>query len=179
MMWEQHCWRLYPRTNHHLIVRVCRLMVNARFQIDFIFTRAAATNQVLFDWMVTHINGAQSVARISALLQLMERNLILNSEIRERYAVTIIQHLRRDVQPLYRIFGYHPGGLDQEMWYRTLYRMTLGLTSDGLYHPNPTPIRRLSRTPRQFLLTYPEDYFFVCLSWACQGPRFPPFGYQD
>ena len=101
------------------------------------------------------------------------------SEIRERYAVTIIQHLRHDVQPLYRIFGYHPGGLDQEMWYRTLYRMTLGLTSDGLHHPNPTPIRRLSRTPRQFLLTYPEDYFFVCLSWACQGPRFPPFGYQD
>ena len=81
MMWEQHCWRLYPRTNHHLIVRVCRLIVNACFQIDFIFMRTAATNQVLFDRMVTLINGARSVARISALLQLMERNLILNSGV--------------------------------------------------------------------------------------------------
>ena len=120
MMWERRCWRQFFYYMHmgYLVVRVCRLIEDARFRVNFVFTRAASTNRVLFDRMVIHINRARSVARISALLELMERNLILNSEIRTRYAVTIIRQLRHDVQPLYRIFD--PAELDQEMWYRTV-----------------------------------------------------------
>ena len=142
MIWERRCWIFYRRFCYYmhvgyLVVRVCRLIEDARFRVNFVFTRAASTNRVLFDRMVIHINRARSMARISALLELMERNLILNSEIRTRYAVTIIRQLRRDVQPPYRIFD--PAGLDQEMWYRTVCRLTLGLTPDGLYHPDPIP----------------------------------------
>jgi hypothetical protein len=153
-MWEERCWGFYQPESHHKIPRACRLINDARFRINFVFTRALATNRVIFHQMVTNINRAQSTARISALLQLMERNLVLNSEIRARYAVAIIQHLRHDLYPLFgRSHGFY-----RDKWYRTVYRMTFGLTSDGLYHPAPIP------TPiypgmLYLLFTYSEDYF--------------------
>ena len=152
-MWEERCWGFYQPESHHKIPRACRLINDARFRINFVFARALATNRVIFHQMVTNINRAQSAARISALLQLMERNLILNSEIRARYAVAIIQHLRHDLYPLFgRSHGFY-----RDQWYRTVYRMALGLTSDGLYHPNPIPTPIY---PGSLSFTYPDDYYF-------------------
>jgi hypothetical protein len=163
IMWEERCTTFY-RPRDHLIIRACPSIDNARFQIHSVFARAAATNKVLFDRMSAHIERARSVTRISELLQLMERNLILNSRIRARYAVTIMQHLRCDLN---RIFGRlidvlrqtlgHLAG-DRDKWHRTVYRMTLGLTSDGQYHPNPIPVRISPDSP---IFTYQQDYYFA------------------
>jgi hypothetical protein len=163
IMWEERCTTFY-RPQDHLVIRACPSIDNARFQIHSVFARAAATNKVLFDRMSAHINRARSMARISKLLRLMERNLILNSRIRARYAVTIMQHLRRDlhrifgplIDVLHRTFGHLVG--DRDRWHRTVYRMTLGLTSDGRYHPNPIPVRINPESP---IFTYQQDYYFA------------------
>jgi hypothetical protein len=167
MMWEERC-RIFYQPEDYLVIRACPLIENARHQIHSVFSRAAATNQVLFDRMITHINGARSVGRISALLLLMERNLTLNSGIRQRYAVAIMQHLRRDLQRIFgslieaqdisRIDGDYDFGDDNERWHRTVFRMTLGLTFDGRYHPNPIPIRINIEMP---MFTYQAEYYFA------------------
>jgi hypothetical protein len=167
IMWEERCRSFYrDRREAHLVIRACPSIDNARLQIHSVFARAAATNKVLFDRMSAHIERARSVTRISELLQLMERNLILNSRVRARYAVTIMQHLRCDlnrlfgrlIDALHESIGHLGIAGDRDMWHRTVYRMTLGLTSDGQYHPNPIPVRISPDSP---IFTYQQDYYFA------------------
>ena len=172
IMWEERC-RCYFGARP--VIRACPPIENARFRINSVFTRAAATNHVLFDRMVAHINRARSVARISALLLLMERNLTLNSEIRAIYAVAIMRRLRCD---LHRIFGGSIAADNigirnaQERWYRTIYRMILGLRFDGLYHLNPIPVRINPNNPQSREFTYHAEYFFAFTHGAWEpNPR--------
>ena len=63
-IWEER-WRFYQPESHYKIPKACRFTNDA----NLVFARAVATTRVLFHRMVTHINTARSVARISVLLR--------------------------------------------------------------------------------------------------------------
>jgi hypothetical protein len=118
---------------------------HARFRINTIFGNAAATNLVIFNRVTEHINRAQSEAKISELLLLMENNLARNSELRGRYAVAIMQRLKADLDAII--------GFNGSQWYATAYRFTLGLETNGDYHPNPTPTIRYATSNQPYVST--------------------------
>jgi hypothetical protein len=150
-MWEALCAKLFE---DYKMSKACPLIVDARLQINSVFTEAATTNRVVFDRIEAHIKKAKSVAKISELLELMERNLTLNSEVRKGRAITILQRLRGD---LFEVFG----NLHDSRWYPTVYRMTLGLGSDGCYHPDPIPVQIDTGRPWPQVYTYNDEYFFA------------------
>ena len=121
---------------------------HARFRINTIFGNAAATNLVIFNRVTEQINRAQSEAKISELLLLMENNLARNSELRGRYAVAIMQRLKADLDAII--------GFQGSRWYATAYRFTLGLETDGGYHPYPTPIIGYATSNQPCVSSTPE-----------------------
>ena len=110
--WLYHLWFGKPQGLHELFwpwwkwaAHVIRSIMLTFGLIPFLWRLLSTdTNLDILDQMrADDINSAQSVARISEILQVMERSLTLNSEARKRYAVTIMQRLiiRRDFRFLW------------------------------------------------------------------------------
>ena len=129
-MWETICAKYFDDDEMR---SVCSLIDNANSQIDHTFMASTEHYLHILDEMRTDINRARTVGGISRVLQAWERSLTWISERRKTRAVEIMQGLRRDLDEISSSFELH------DDWYPAFYRIILGLTPDGNYHPNPIP----------------------------------------
>ena len=126
-IWETMCANYFDDDG---IRSICSLIDNANLQIDTLFMESTQSSISMLNRMKEFLNSRRSVGEISRHLRWTEDNLTVNSEVRKTSAVTIMQGLKRDLDEISGSF---------ELDDRVFYRIVLGLTPDGSYHPNPIP----------------------------------------